>query len=816
MRMRARLAAVGLAGVLAGAGGPVAGPALAAGRAVHPAGAPAAGVTTAIAGGPGRGPGWSVAQQPVSLATGPGGAVYVGDHLGVVRRFGPSATWESVVAGLGQNPVFSTPYLGDSRLADRASLSHVGGLALDPAGNLLIADSYYGRVRVLAAASGTVYGRTVTAGHIYTVAGRSRCGGAGDGHRAVSGCLHLPQGLAVDAAGNLVIADTADQRVRVVAATTGTFYGQAMTAGDIYTVAGNGGGGYSGDGGPATTAELDQPAGVAVDATGNLVIADSHNYRVRVVAASSGTFYGQAMTAGNVYTVAGTGRAGFSGDGGPAAAARVGVPAGLVLDGAGNVVLADTSNSRVRVLAAATGTFYGLPMTAGDIYTVAGAGSGGFSGNGGPATAAGLGGPVAVAIGSAGDLVIAGGYDRVWVLATAAGHRYGRVMAAGHIYTVAGTGVALSGNGRLARNAELATLTGVAAGPGRTPDVAVWDRGEVRLVAPASRTVFGQPMTAGHIYIVAGTGVPGDSGDGGPATAALIGSTGGLALDTAGNLVIGDTRNNRVRVVAASAGTFYGQAMTAGDIYTVAGTGTAGFSGDGSPATAAQFSGPTAVTVDGAGNLVLATRLDNRVRVVAASAGTFYGQAMAAGDIYTVAGTGTTGFSGDHGPATAARMHGPFGVAVDGAGNLVVADSSNSRIRVVAASTGTFYGQAMTAGNIYTVAGNGTAGPCCDGGPALSAEVEFPQTVTVGAGGTLVFTGADRRVRVVAAASGTFYGVPMTAGDIYGLAGISVVPRPGVPAALAVHLTPAAVAADAAGDILITDSDNRRVWETGG
>jgi hypothetical protein len=189
---------------------------------------------------------------------------------------------------------------------------------------------------------------------------------------------------------------------------------------------------------------------------------------------------------------------------------------------------------------------------------------------------------------------------------------------------------------------------------------------------------------------------------------------------------------------------------------------------------------------------------------------------MTAGDIYTVAGTGTAGFSGDRGPATAARLHGPSGVAVDGAGNLVVTDSSNNRIRVVAASTGTFYGQAMTAGDIYVVAGTGVSGPCCDGGPALSAEVEFPQTVTVGAGGTLVFTGADRRIRVVAAASGTFYGVPMTAGNIYGLAGTSPVPWPGVPAALAVHLTPAAVAADGAGDVFVTDSENRRVWETGG
>ncbi len=135
--------------------------------------------------------------------------------------------------------------------------------------------------------------------------------------------------MAVDAAGNLVIADTANNRVRVVAATTGTFYGQAMTAGDIYTIAGDGSAGGSGDGGPATSAELNQPDRVAVDGAGNLVIADYYNERVRVMAASTGTFYGQAMTAGDIYTIAGDGSAGGSGDGGPATSAELNQPPGL-------------------------------------------------------------------------------------------------------------------------------------------------------------------------------------------------------------------------------------------------------------------------------------------------------------------------------------------------------------------------------------------------------------------------------------------------------------------------------------------------------
>ena len=187
----------------------------------------------------------------------------------------------------------------------------------------------------------------------------------------------------MDVSGNLLIADSADNRVRVVAVSTGTFYGQAMTAGDIYTVAGNGTLGYSGDGGPATRAKLNSPEGVAADAAGNVVIADFGNNRVRVVTVSTGTFYGQAMTAGDIYTVAGNGTLGYSGDGAPAASAELALPIAVVVDSDGNLVIPDSFNNVVRAVAASTGTFYGQPMTAGHIYTVAGDGTCGF-----PVTAA--------------------------------------------------------------------------------------------------------------------------------------------------------------------------------------------------------------------------------------------------------------------------------------------------------------------------------------------------------------------------------------------------------------------------------------------
>ena len=445
----------------------------------------------------------------------------------------------------------------------------------------------------------------MTAGNIYTIAGTGTFGFSGDGGPATSAELKNPAGVAADASGNVVIADTNNDRVRVVAASTGTFYGQPMTAGDIYTVAGTGPPAPSGDGGLATSAELTEPGGLSLDAAGNLLIADSFNYRVRVAAARTGTFYGIAMTAGHIYTIAGDGTFGFSGDGGPATSAEIAVDFGVAADAAGNVLIPDFANNRVRVVAARTGTFYGQPMTAGDIYTVAGNGTQGSSGDGGPATSAELSDPKGVAADAAGNLLIAD-----------------------------------------------------------------TDNNQVRVVAARTGTFYGQPMTAGDIYTITFNGFP-------------FFQPGGVATDAAGNLLIADTDNNRIRVLATSTGTFYGVAMTTGGIYTVAGTGTQGFSGDGGPATSAELSRPSGLTLDAAGNLLIPDTYNNRVRVVANSTGTFYGQPMTAGDIYTIAGTGTPEFTGDGGPATSAALLIPEGLAVDAAGNLMIADSGNDRIRMV-------------------------------------------------------------------------------------------------------------------------------------
>jgi NHL repeat-containing protein len=713
--------------------------------------AAATGDITTVAGGAG-GPG---AGTDVSLGLGQNavcgisygsGSLYVADS-GVVRQVDTQTGALTTPVGTG-----AAGPLGDGGPAASAKLSTCGA-TLDHSGNLVIADWGDSRIRVVAAASGTFYGQAMTAGNIYTVAGNGLFGFSGDTQAATAAKLDGPPAVAVDGAGNLVVADSGNDRVRVVAAKTGTYYGLAMTARHIYTVAGNGTTGFSGDGGPATSAELYYPNQVAVDGAGNLVVADSANDRVRVVAAGDGTFYGQSMTAGDIYTVAGNGTLGFSGDGGAATSAELASPDQTAVDGAGNLVVADGANGRVRVVAAGDGTFYGQSMTAGDIYTVAGTGIGGFAGEGGPATSAVLNGPRRVTLDGAGNMLIADrGNNRIRMVAAASGTFYGQAMTAGNIYTIAGNGtLGFAGDGGPATAAELAGPDQTAVDGAGNLVIADTGNNRVRVVAAASGTFYGQAMTAGDIYTVAGIGLPGFTGEGGVATTAKLDSPQDVAVDGAGNLVIADGANNRVRVVAPRAGTFYGRAMTKGHIYTVAGNGTFGFSGDSGAATAAELRIPEDVAVDGAGNLVVTDYGNNRVRVVAAGDGTFYGQAMTAGDIYTVAGNGTFGFSGDSGAATAAELGSPGQTVVDGSGNLVVADSGNDRVRVVAAGDGTFYGQAMTAGDIYTVAGNGTGGFSGDGGPALSAELNSPQGVAVDAAGDLlVADSGTNRIREVA------------------------------------------------------------------
>ena len=788
------------------------------------AGAPrpasAAGTITTVAGGAGGpGPATSVAVSPCGIRVA-GGSLYVGDAYSV-RKISTSTGRLTTVAGNGALLVGGR----DGDPATKAAIYQACGSAVDQAGNLLFTEDW--RVRVVAARTGTFYGQAMTAGGIYTLAGTG---------------LNQAAGVALDAAGNVVIADAGSPDcgtdcpavgalVRVFAVRTGTFYGQQMTAGGTYTVAGTlNGPGPEGNTGPAAGAWLGTTIGaVRLDGGGNLVIPDGGENdfattiapTVRVVAVRTGTFYGQAMTAGHIYRVAGNGQAGTGGNGGPALSAPLSLAGGVAVDSSGNLVIAD--GSRARVVAVRTGTFYRKAMTAGDIYGIAGLAAAGYSGDGGPAVQAHV-TASAVAVDSSGNVVLGGG-SRVRVVAVKTGTFYGKAMTAGGIYTAAGNGTGYSGDRGPALRAMLGFPSGVAADPSGDLVTADGLHNVAWVVMARSGQFFGRNVTAGNAYRIVGTGTSGYAGDGGPArkaTFSIEGEGPAVTFDSGGNVLVADANNERVRVIAATTGTFYGRPMTAGYVYTIAGTGTCGFSGDGGPAVQARLCYPAGVSTDHAGNILITDGINRRVRVLAVKTGTFYGRSMTAGDIYTIAGNGNYKYSGDGGPAVQAGMS-PMGTAVDPAGNVVITDADgNQRLRLVVVKTGTFYGRSMTAGDIYTIAGNGTYGFSGNGGPATAAELERPLAATVDGSGNVVFTDAAAMVTwVVAVKTGTFYGVPMTAGDIYVVAGNgSALGTDGLgdggPATSAVLDTPDGLAIDPAGNLLVADLTDARLRSVSG
>ncbi len=352
-----------------------------------------------------------------------------------------------------------------------------------------------------------------------------------------------------------------------------------------------------------------------------------------VTVSYGGTTEFAPSTTGTIVTAAGNGIAGYAGDNGPATAAELDNPGGLAFNSAGDLFIAD--GNRIREVVKATG----------DIVTVAGNGTYGYSGDNGPATAAELNDALGLAFDSAGDLFIADYLnDRIREV----------VNATGDIITVAGNGTAgYSGDNGPATGAELAKPTGVAVDSAGDLFIADWGNNVIREVVKAT----------GDIITVAGNGTAGYAGNNGPATAAELNLPNGVAVDSAGDLFIADSGNSVIREVVKATG----------DIITVAGNGTPGYSGDNGPATAAKLDYPFDVALDSAGDLFIADGSNNRIREVV----------QATGDIKTVAGNGTAGYSGDNGPATAAELNDPVGAAVDSAGDLFVADANNDVIREV-------------------------------------------------------------------------------------------------------------------------------------
>lgn len=362
-------------------------------------------------------------------------------------------------------------------------------------------------------------------------------GGPPDGTAATLVALSAVQGVAVDGSGNLYVASGPQNRVYIIA-----------PGGLISTVAGNGAYGYSGDGGPAVSAQLSNPSAVAIDGAGNLYIADSGNYRIRKV------------SGGIMSTVAGIGVPGFAGDGGPATSAQISFVQDVAVDSAGNLYIADTGNARIR------------RISGGVISTVAGNGTWGYSGDEGPAMAAALNTVMGVAVDGGGNLYIADSQN----------YRVRKVSPGGIITTVAGNGTyGYSFDGIPATSASIQ-------GP---YDVAVDSAGNF-YYSDGSRV---RKVSEGVVTTVAGTSSYGYSGDGGPATSAQMTYASGLAIDSTGTLYIADRNNYRVRKVSA------------GIISTIGGNGTYGYSGDGGPGTNAQLN-PGGLVVSAGGICILPTR----------------------------------------------------------------------------------------------------------------------------------------------------------------------------------------------------------------
>lgn len=612
-------------------------------------------------------------------------------------------------------------FVGDGGLAINAGLQEPYGITQDKAGNTYISDFSANRVR-----------KVMTTGKITTIAGTGISGYSGDGGPATMAEISYPNGMVVDSAGNLILADGGNARIRKI-----------DTTGTITTIAGTGVFGDTGDGGPAISAEIGQAFGMALDKAGNLYFADVGNCVVRKI-----------DTAGIITTVAGdfTAGCGYNGDILPATSAQLNLPRGVVLDPNGNIYIADTMNHRVRVV-----------NTAGIISTFAGDGIQGFTGDGGPATMAEIGNPRGLAYRQGTIYILPAGSSRIRtvvistnIINTYLGSIFGydgdnnpllsTQLSGGtaEVFNKSGSLVftdSFNARARMVAGSVVQTLAGGFVGDGKAatgatlvqPEQVSFDSSGNSYIADAGGNRIRKVTTTGVISTVAGNGISGYTGDGGAAISAKLYYPGGVAIDSAGNLYIADAFNNVVRKVdtTGTINTFSTNANfsglwnmatdTAGNVY-VADTGTCviwkinssgvatavagtifvcGFAGDGGLATSAQLNTPYGIAVDKAGNLYIGDSSNNRIRKV-----------NKAGTITTITGDGNCGFTGDGGVATSAEVCFPEGVGVDTRGNVYLADNGNGRVRKI------------SAGIINTIGGTGLFGYNGDKLPALSTNLD--------------------------------------------------------------------------------------------
>lgn len=557
------------------------------------------------------------------------------------------------VAGVPDDPGFS----GDGGPAIDAQLDGPSDASQDAAGNVYIADSRNHRIRKIDAATGNIStiagngtpgyfgnGGLATAAQLNTpvcvlpgpngalyicdygnhairridpdgvirgVTGKGEPGFSGDGKKAKKARLNHPTDVAFEANGNIIIADSGNQRVRRINVN--------VPRPRMATLAGNGDEGYTGNNVPALS-PLGDPTGVAVHPDGRILIAEASNNRVRAL-----------VNYQTLQNFAGDGVATFGGDGGPALKAQFSAIHGVNVDALGNILIADYGNYRIRRVDAATG----------NVTTIAGTGSPSFSGEGGPATSAGL---------TVSDMVVdaLGGI----IFSDTMNDRVRRIDAVGNVTTIVGTGVGgFSGDGGPATDAQIDAPTGVALDAAGNLYFADFLNNRIRRVDKVSN----------QITTVAGNGGAGYDGDGKAATSASLNNPTDVAFLASGDMLIADFRNHRVRLVSG------------GMISTYAGTGTSGDNGDGPLAPSQmRLSLPSDVQVDAQGNVFVADSGNDKIREVLASDG----------GMRTIAGTGLTGLV-DATNALDGRMAVPLRIHLLGDGSMIVADSQNFVIRML-------------------------------------------------------------------------------------------------------------------------------------
>lgn len=647
---------------------------------------------------------------------------------------------------------------GDGGPAALAQITRAIRLDIDGAGNVYFTDSDSHTIR-----------KITPVGIISTIAGTAGSrGSSGDGGLATAALLNFPIGVAVDGSGNVYICDSGNNKIRKITAATGV----------ISTIAGTGTTGFSGDGGPGTAAQINTPQNVAVDKNGNVYISDFSNNRIRKVNAADGV----------ISTVAGTGAAGFGGDGGAATAALINGPNNVSTDKDGNLIICDPGNFRIRKVTVADGK----------IATIVGTGTQGFSGDGGPAASATINVPVGAIVDGAGNLYFS---DR-------GNQRVRRVDGATNVInTVAGTGTGgFNGDGLAPLGSNLNFPTGLALDPAGNLYIGDRDNSRIRrlLFAVANDalppTVAITQPTNSNVF----TTTNGSLNLGGTAVDNVVVFQVRWSNDRGGSGVAAGTTSWTVSSIPLQAGP-NNLTVTAWDvngnaasskllvnfnpdqiITTFAGNGLSGDSGDGSAAVGARLFFPSAVAADAQGNVYIADTNNNRVRKV-----------TPAGMILLFAGNGLLGSSGDGGQAANATMNQPQGVTVDAAGNVYISDSGNNRIRRVAPN-----------GIITTYAGTGVQNFSGDGGLATQAELSAPMQITLDSAGNLyIADNGNLRVRKVTASTGV---ISTIAGD--GRVGNE---GDGGPATAAQFLYPTGVAVDRNGVVYILDSYDNHVRRVG-